>query len=196
MVQTYGYDAFGNVVVTGTISQPFAFTGREYDAETSMYFYRARYYDPAVGRFVTKDPIGFAGGVNLYNYVGNAPITWVDPLGLARTTLDNAIQQAAARGDIAELETLLDAAVTNEERAAARAAINNLRSSGAQCTTRPASEKTAKDIAKQIERDLGKDARRLFHDMKEAGNRTLQQLKEDAQYLYEEAGKIIPKWLK
>ena len=39
--------------------------------ETGMYFYRARYYDPKVGRFVTKDPIGFAGGdVNLYDYVG------------------------------------------------------------------------------------------------------------------------------
>ncbi len=59
-----------------------------------------------------------------------------------------------------------------------------------------ASEKTAKDIAKQTERDLGKEARRAFHDMKECGNRTLQKLKDDARYLYEQAGKKIPSWLK
>jgi len=82
MVQTYGYDAFGQVTATGGISQPFMFTGREYDAETSMYFYRARYYDPVVGRFVTKDPIGFGGGVNLYNYAGNNPQNFIDPFGL------------------------------------------------------------------------------------------------------------------
>jgi len=85
MVQTYGYDAFGNVTVSGSgnVAQPFMFTGREYDAETSMYFYRARYYDPVVGRFVTKDPIGFAGGdVNLYNYVDGNAVNDTDPEGL------------------------------------------------------------------------------------------------------------------
>ena len=87
MVQTYSYDAFGNVTVfgSGNVAQPFAFTGREYDAETSMYFYRARYYDPQAGRFVTKDPIGFAGGdVNLSTYVQNDPINSVDPNGFAK----------------------------------------------------------------------------------------------------------------
>ena len=59
-----------------------------------------------------------------------------------------------------------------------------------------ASEKTAKKIAKQIEHDIGKDARRAFHDMKEFGDRTLQELKNDARYLYEQAGKNIPSWLK
>ncbi|WP_138922518.1 hemagglutinin repeat-containing protein [Hylemonella gracilis] len=62
----------------------------------------------------------------------------------------------------------------------------------------PASEKTAKDIAKRIERDLGKDARRDFHDAKESGSgdRTLTQLKQDARDLYTQAGKDIPGWLK
>ena len=72
VVQRYEYDSFGNLIVTtqGNIAQPYAFTGREYDSETGMYFYRARYYDPKFGRFITKDPIGFAGGdVNLYAYV-------------------------------------------------------------------------------------------------------------------------------
>jgi len=86
MVQTYGYDAFGNVTVSGSgnVSQPFMFTGREYDSETGMYFYRARYYDPVVGRFVTKDPIGFGGkDINLYAYVWSCPVNWADPTGFA-----------------------------------------------------------------------------------------------------------------
>ena len=81
-MQTYSYDSFGNIPQTGSISQPYAFTSREYDSETGMYFYRARYYDSKVGRFVTKDPIGFAGGdENLYAYVGNNPVIWIDPSG-------------------------------------------------------------------------------------------------------------------
>ncbi len=84
IVQTYSYDSFGNIAATGSITQPFTYTGREYDSETGMYFYRARYYDPKVGRFVTKDPIGFAGGINYYVYVGNNPVKYLDPLGLAK----------------------------------------------------------------------------------------------------------------
>jgi RHS repeat-associated protein len=58
-----------------------------------------------------------------------------------------------------------------------------------------ASEKTATDMAKQIERDLGKDARRDFHDLKEGGDRTLKQLKEDAKSIYEAGGRTPPKWM-
>jgi RHS repeat-associated protein len=85
IVQRYEYDSFGNMTITtnGSISQPYTYTAREYDTETGMYFYRARYYDPKAGRFVTKDPISFAGGdVNLYAYVGNNPGNRIDPLGL------------------------------------------------------------------------------------------------------------------
>jgi len=83
VVHTYNYEAFGNITINGTIKQPFTFTAREYDAETGMYFYRARYYDPKAGRFITKDPIGCKGGYNLYTYVLNNPINKIDPLGLA-----------------------------------------------------------------------------------------------------------------
>jgi RHS repeat-associated protein len=85
VVQTYEYDSFGNISSrTGNIPNPFTYTGREYDEETALYYYRARYYDPKAGRFITRDPIGFAGGdVNLYRYVQNNPVTWVDPMGLA-----------------------------------------------------------------------------------------------------------------
>ena len=80
-VQTYSYDSFGNMTQAGTITQPFTYTAREFDTETGMYFYRARYYDSKVGRFVTKDPIGFKGGINVYAYVGNNPIKYRDPSG-------------------------------------------------------------------------------------------------------------------
>jgi RHS repeat-associated protein len=77
------YDAFGSIQSGNTLSQPYAFTGREYDAETGLYYYRARYYDPQVGRFISRDPLGFGGGdVNVYAYVKNRPTVLRDPLGL------------------------------------------------------------------------------------------------------------------
>ena len=62
---------------------------REFDVESGLYYYRARYYDAKIGRFISKDPIGFAGGdVNVYGYVGNSPTNWVDPWGLAQAIFD------------------------------------------------------------------------------------------------------------
>jgi len=92
IVQRYEYDSFGNQVITtnGNISQPYTFTSREYDTETEMYFYRARYYDSKVGRFVTKDPIGFDGGINQYVYVLNNPMNRTDPDGLYSGPCGNA----------------------------------------------------------------------------------------------------------
>ena len=60
----------------------YTYTGREWDKETGLYYYRARYYDPMEGRFISKDPIGFKGGINLYGYVDNNPINRTDPEGL------------------------------------------------------------------------------------------------------------------
>ncbi|MDD4591751.1 MAG: DUF6531 domain-containing protein [Parabacteroides sp.] len=94
VTQRYEYDSFGNQTVTinGNITQSFTYTAREYDVETSLYFYRARYYDSKVGRFVTKDPISFAGGeVNLYGYVENNPVNYADPWGLAKLNLFNKV---------------------------------------------------------------------------------------------------------
>jgi RHS repeat-associated protein len=83
LARTYRYDSFGKITAqTGGLDQPFAFTGREYDPETGLYYYRARYYDPKAGRFISKDPIGFGGGdVNLFRYVGNDPVDFTDPEG-------------------------------------------------------------------------------------------------------------------
>ncbi|MBI5674311.1 MAG: hypothetical protein HZC48_00585 [Nitrospirae bacterium] len=80
---TYSYDPFGNTTVSGESSDnPFQYTGRENDG-TGLYYYRARYYSPELQRFISEDPIGLDGGdVNFYAYVGNNPVSWVDPLGL------------------------------------------------------------------------------------------------------------------
>ncbi len=82
ITNSLSYDAWGNIQ-TGTPT-PFGFTGREWDAAGGLWYYRARYYDSKLGRFVSEDPIGPKGGLNFYRYVDNAPTTGVDPTGLLR----------------------------------------------------------------------------------------------------------------
>jgi RHS repeat-associated protein len=67
---------------------PFQYTGRESDPETGLYYYRARYYDAAVGKFVSEDPIRFNADANFYAYVGNGPVLFRDPLGLCRIVVN------------------------------------------------------------------------------------------------------------
>jgi len=78
------FDTFGNLTSeTGAIEERFAFTGRELDTEVGLYYYRARYYDATVGRFLSEDPIGFTGGdPSLTRYVLNSPTDSTDPAGL------------------------------------------------------------------------------------------------------------------
>jgi RHS repeat-associated protein len=82
-VQTnYGYDPYGVSQVTGTASDnTFQFTGREND-NTGLYNYRNRYYYPAWNRFISEDPIGLSGGINIYAYANTNPIIFKDPTGL------------------------------------------------------------------------------------------------------------------
>jgi len=61
--------------------QPYAFTGREWEPETGLYYYRARYYSPELQRFISDDPIRFRGGNNFYAYVKNMPSIYRDPFG-------------------------------------------------------------------------------------------------------------------
>jgi RHS repeat-associated protein len=83
IANTYTYDSFGNVTnFTGTLSNPFRYTGREFDSETGAHYYRARYFEPGNGRFMSEDPIRFMGGINFYAYVGNSSLNFVDAFGL------------------------------------------------------------------------------------------------------------------
>jgi RHS repeat-associated protein len=77
----YAYSAYGEAVTLGAdIGNSLQYTGRENDG-TGFYYYRARYYDPVLKRFVGEDPIGLAGGVNIYGYVGGNPVQMSDPTG-------------------------------------------------------------------------------------------------------------------
>jgi len=80
---TRDYDPYGNPL-NGSTPPGYAFTGREWDPETSLYYYRARYYDPKIGRFLSEDPIG-DGEQSAYAYADNRPSTLTDPYGLQAT---------------------------------------------------------------------------------------------------------------
>ncbi len=91
VVNKYAYDDFGNVAMNSveTIANPFKYVGTygvQTDASDLLYM-RARYYKPSIGRFINKDPIGLAGGLNQYSYTGDNPINFIDPTGL-KTVVD------------------------------------------------------------------------------------------------------------
>lgn len=90
LAQTYGYDSFGKQTSSsGSLTNPFQYTGRESDIETGLYYYCARYYDPAAGRFLNEDPVGFHSDLNFYRYSNNDPVLFLDPFG---TSAEGAIQ--------------------------------------------------------------------------------------------------------
>ncbi len=84
---SHTYDAFGNdsppepPPPPSSITNPFRYTGRELDSETGLYYYRARYYDPTTGQFLSEDPIRFEAGPNFFRYVDDDPINKIDPFG-------------------------------------------------------------------------------------------------------------------
>jgi RHS repeat-associated protein len=81
--RSYAYDVWGNLLdQTGTIENPYTYTGRELDTESGLYYYRARSYDPTLGRFLLKDPAGLGKGTSQYLYVDGNPATLIDPDGL------------------------------------------------------------------------------------------------------------------
>ncbi len=83
LAQTYTFDSFGKQTASsGSLTNPFQYTGRELDSETALYYMRARYFDPATGRFLSEDPLGFSVSKNFYAYVLNNPVNDIDPAGL------------------------------------------------------------------------------------------------------------------
>lgn len=94
IVEQYEYDAYGHTsffngvyapLTTTAIGNPVLFTGQRYDAESGLYFYKARYYSPLLGRFVQRDPLGFVDGMSLYEYAVSNPINHTDQFGLSST---------------------------------------------------------------------------------------------------------------
>ncbi len=76
----YSYDPYGTMSINGVTTNTYGYTGREFDG-LGINYYRARYYNPTTARFISEDPVGFRGGINLYAYVGNDPTDFNDPSG-------------------------------------------------------------------------------------------------------------------
>ena len=119
LVNHIKYDSFGNVVSQTNANQStrYLYTGRELETETGLYYYRARFYDSTLGKFIQRDPMGFIDGTNYYEYVGSNSISFNDPTGLFVSGADrerlqpqfneahrNAQQRAA---DLARLQQLI-----------------------------------------------------------------------------------------
>ena len=99
----YEYDIFGAIrSETGTSDNTRKFTGKKFDADSNLYYYAARYYDPYIGRFTQRDPI--ADGVNWYAYTYNNPLRFIDPDGLRGLTKDEKDMATEIFGDMIDLE--------------------------------------------------------------------------------------------
>jgi RHS repeat-associated protein len=88
VVAAYRYDEFGNLMAeSGTLEQPYTFSTKRYFEGIGQYYYGYRNYSPSCGRWTARDPIGEAGGMNLYGFVGNDPVNGIDPIGLQTESL-------------------------------------------------------------------------------------------------------------
>ncbi len=123
IVERYKYDVFGQPMIidpnneqltTSNYGNPYMFTGRRYDSEVGLYYYRFRYYRPEIGRFLQTDPIGYFAGLNLYTYVGNNPLNWLDPFGLCEKDKEKETSHYHNL-KVKELEALLGKRLTREE---------------------------------------------------------------------------------
>lgn len=88
-VTKFGYLPYGG----GTPAMPFGFTGQRFDSEAGLYYYRARHYSTAYGRFLQADPAGYDAGANLYAYVSNDPLNLIDPAGLSALSAVTSLAQ-------------------------------------------------------------------------------------------------------
>ncbi|MEM7204197.1 MAG: RHS repeat-associated core domain-containing protein [Planctomycetota bacterium] len=105
LIESMDYDAFGAPAAGSSIANPFLFGARYFDPQGRLYYLRARFYDPRIGRFLSPDPGGFVDGSNMYVFVGNNPINLRDPDGRAGTGLScldhyNHLKLSEAYGDL------------------------------------------------------------------------------------------------
>jgi len=131
--EVYDTDAYGNTLIYDADGDddiwftdddvaandptcPFIFTGRRYDPETQIYFYRARYYHPQLGRFLSRDPIGPNKGPNPYEYVKSAATRHMDPSGLVPTCLPRGVREDL-QGMKKDLETAKAKCLTDANKA-------------------------------------------------------------------------------
>ncbi|WP_420000718.1 RHS repeat-associated core domain-containing protein [Aquitalea magnusonii] len=100
-------EVIAEAAASAGIRNPFRFQGQYHDDESGLHYNRHRYYDPEIGRFISRDPIGLLGGINIHSYAPN-PVAWIDPFGLAKypavtfpedkTIKDVRIQMQGSRG--------------------------------------------------------------------------------------------------
>ncbi len=261
VVERYEYDAWGkvlsvtdangNALTRSAIGNRILWQAREYSWTTGLYYFRNRWYDPVIGRWISKDPIGIDGGVNLYEFCGGNPIIYADAFGLsfwgATKQFANDFAGGFLEGDFREESNAASVAgqivggcipiwgqISDARDTAASArnvwknpqcreawkdfgaslagwipGLGDMVKGGrklskaakkgfrrAKGAVDAASERTAREMANQIERDLGRSARRQFHDAKQGrGDRSKSQLSDDAAALYEAAGVKMPGWM-
>ncbi len=114
------YDPYGRVVAVPTDSTtsplpiPYGYAGARWEATAGLYQMGARWYDPELGRFIEQDPIGEAGGLNLYAYVGSSPTLWVDPTGLARQGVGGSVIGGGPVNRTSQRQLLVDGTSTSD----------------------------------------------------------------------------------
>jgi RHS repeat-associated protein len=83
LIQSYRYTAFGEMQIFSNtiVDNPWRYSSKRFDSETGFIYFGRRYYDPSIGRWITPDPAGYADGPNLYAYVHNKPLIYIDPDG-------------------------------------------------------------------------------------------------------------------
>jgi len=130
VVESYSYNAWGNLLSHSrtnertNFSLRFLFQGREFSSATGLYNFRARWYDPASGRWLSKDPIGIEGGPNLYAFCGNDPVNFRDPWGLRLSAKEianivfNELRSLSGKGIDQAYINMIYAIINGDEREA------------------------------------------------------------------------------